>query len=133
MRFHFVDNTRGEPSFWKRDEVSDFKITVRTPEDRPLRRVIEGRALLEHGEVRGFDARVLGHLDLDPTTDTLTAAEIVVLGDHWGSGTYTAGARPGRTPLGIAFSLADVEKDPAARIPPQGSSWLDGYFRADRH
>ncbi len=63
---------------------------------------------------------------------TLSDVKIVALGDHWGSGTFTGGARPGRTPLGIAISLADMEKDPAAKVPPQGSGWLDGYLEADR-
>lgn len=131
MRFHFLDNTRGEPNRWERDEISEYKLTVRTPEGKPLRRIIEGHALLEHGEERGFDARVLGYLDLSPEGAELDALKIVVLGDHWGSGTFTRGARPGRTPMGIAFSLA-AEDDPARRIPPQGSNWLEGYFEADR-
>jgi len=132
MRFHLIDNTRGEPSLWERDDVRKFKITLRTPEGKPQRRIIEGSVLLEHGEERGFDAKLLGYLDIDPKVDTLTGLKLVALGDHWGSGTYTAGARPGRTPLGIAFSLADVDKDPAAKVPPQGSGWLQGYFEADR-
>ena len=132
MRFHLVDNTRGEPSFWSRDDVRKFELTLRTPVGEPQRRLLEGRVLLQHGEERGFEAKLLGHLDIDPQSDTLTAVRIVALGDHWGSGTFTAGARPGRSPLGIAISLADVQADPAARVPPQGSGWMDGYLEADR-
>jgi len=132
MRFHLLDNTRGEPSFWSRKDVSEFTLTVRTPKGKPLRRTIEGRVLLEHGEERGYDVKLLGHIDLAATGNTLTDVQIVALGDHWGRGTYTPGARPGRTPMGIAFSLSDMEKDPAAKVPPQGSNWLDGYFQADR-
>jgi hypothetical protein len=133
MRFHCIDNTRGEPSLWQRGDVKDYKITVRTPPENPLRRVIEGHFLLEADGDRGFEAKLLGYFDLDTKGSTLAAAKLVVLGDHWGSGTYTGGARPGRTPLGIAFSLTDAENDPAASVPPQGSGWLDGYFGADRH
>ncbi|MGI9240692.1 MAG: hypothetical protein ACR2RV_07820 [Verrucomicrobiales bacterium] len=133
IRFHLLDNTRGEPNFWGRDDISKFEFTVRAPDDKPLRRLIEGRVLLEHADDRGFDAKVLGYLDLDPEADRLTAAEIVAVGDHWGSGTYTRGARPGRSPLGIAFSLADMENDPGAKVPPQGSGWLEAYLNADRH
>lgn len=132
MRYHLVDNTRGEPNSWGREEVKKYQLTIRTPAGKPQRRILEGAVLLEHGESRGFDAKLLGYFDLDPKHDTLTAVQIVVLGDHWGSGTYTGGARAGRTPLGIAFSLADVEKDPAARVPPHGSGWLDGYWDAER-
>ena len=132
MRYHFTDNTRGEPNSWKREDVKNYQITIRTPQGKPLRRIIEGTVLLEHGKVRGFDAKLIGYVDLDPKAPTLSAVKIVVLGDHWGSGTYTAGARPGRTPMGIAFSLAG-EKDPTKNVPPQSSGWLQGYLEADRH
>lgn len=133
IRFHLLDNTRGEPNYWGRDDISKFEITLRTPKDRPLRRLIEGRVLLEHADVRGFDVKVLGFVDIDPEADRLTGVEIVAVGDHWGSGTYTRGARPGRSPLGVAFTLADMDGDPGAKVPPQGSGWLEGYFNADRH
>ena len=133
MRYHFTDNTRGEPNSWSRDDIKEYKLAVRTPTGKPNRRILEGAVSFEHGEKRGFDAKVLGHFDIDPQDDVLTEVKIVVIGDHWGSGTYTPGARPGKTPLGIAISLADVENDPAARVPPHGSGWLDGYLRADRH
>jgi hypothetical protein len=132
MRFHLIDNTRGEPPFWNRDDISDYQMTLRTPVGKPNRRVLEGHALLKHGSDRGFDVKVLGYFDLHPERDKLIEVKVAALGSHWGSGKFTSGARPGPTPLGIAFSLADMEKDPAAKVPPQGSHWLDGYLEADR-
>jgi hypothetical protein len=132
LRYHFVDNTRGEPSLWSRESISNYKITLRTPKEKPQRRLIEGRFLIEDGGERGFEAKILGWIDIDPKADALSDVKLMVLGDHWGSGNYTRGARPGKTPLGIAISLADVKNDSAATIPPQGSGWLDGYWDADR-
>lgn len=66
MRFHLVDNTRGEPDFWSRQDVREYQLSLRTPPGEPLRRVIEGHVLLENGKGRGFEAKVLGQLDIAP-------------------------------------------------------------------
>ena len=52
---------------------------------------------------------------------------LVALGDHWGEGQYTRGARPGRQPLGVAFELTKGEA-PADRVPPQGARMAQTYF-----
>jgi hypothetical protein len=51
----------------------------------------------------------------------------VALGNHWGQGTYTRGARAGRTPLGVAFELvpADVSTN---LVPPQGARDWQEYL-----
>ncbi|NDH06672.1 hypothetical protein EBX93_12255, partial [bacterium] len=67
----------------------------------------------------------------DPIKRTISKFNIVVIGDHWGEGSYTGGARPGRSPLGIAFELADPAK-PADRVPPQAIREFSGYFDAVR-
>ena len=56
---------------------------------------------------------------------------LVALGEHWGEGTFTGGARPGRSPLGVAFELAD-DHSASNVIPPQGARELDGYFGGSR-
>ena len=53
--------------------------------------------------------------------------DVVALGRHWGDGTFTPGARPGRTPLGIAVEL--VPADVAANlVPPQGAGQWEEYL-----
>jgi hypothetical protein len=56
--------------------------------------------------------------------------DIVALGDFWGGGTYTPGARKGRTPLGIAFELAG--RSPADRVPPQGMRDVFEYLPREK-
>ena len=80
---------------------------------------------------RGFDVKTLGKIETDGKGNA-TRFDLVALGDHWGEGTYTRGARPGKNPLGIAFSLVP-EKDRAGRVRPQASRWLKGYWEADLH
>jgi hypothetical protein len=77
---------------------------------------------------RGYDARLLGHIELDRTKPAVKQFDVVALGDHWGESTYTRGARPGKTPFGIAFQLADG-KQAADAVPPQAAREWTGYLR----
>lgn len=133
-RFHLLDNTRGEPPMWTKDEVrrSDVTLTVTevTPERVRLR--LEGSALLSTDAdadraKRGYDVRLRGHVGYDRAKKALDRFDVVALGEHWGEGTYTRDARPGRTPLGVAFELA-AKDDASARVPPQAARDLGEYL-----
>lgn len=135
-RFHLIDNTRGEPPQWERKHVhtAQMKLIVEETSGKKTRLRVEGRFLIASGAdpttaERGFDAHVLGFIDAD--NGKVTRFDMVVVGDHWGSGTFTGGARPGRTPLGVAFSLA-AGNSPADQVPPQGSRFLRGYYEAEK-
>jgi len=134
LRFHLMDNTRGEPPHWTREEIRSQKMTLTVEEitDTILRLRLDGSALLATQADpakadRGFDVRLLGHLTYDVAKKAITRFDVVAVGDHWGEGTYTRGARPGRQPLGIAFELASG-KSPADLVPPQGARDLQGYL-----
>jgi hypothetical protein len=136
-RFHLLDNTRGEPPAWGRKEVRSAKLTstVEDVSDRTVTLRLDGSVLLATGAdpakaARGFDVSLLGRVRYDVKKQVIDRFDAVALGEHWGEGTYTRGARPGRTPLGIAFELASGESA-ADRVPPQGARNLRGYLRAD--
>jgi hypothetical protein len=137
-RFHLIDNTRGEPPLWEREQVrtARMKWLVEEVGARLVRLRIEGEFLLATAAEsaradRGFDARLLGFLEYGREDGKITRLDMVAIGEHWGSGPYTRGARPGRTPLGVAFSLAAGDR-PADRVPPQGSRELRRYYQADK-
>lgn len=135
LRFHLVDNTRGEPPIWNRGDIRKREITARIESagDSTVRIQIDGAALLataaDPGKAdRGFDAAILGCVEYQPREQRITRFDLVAVGDHWGSGTYTRRrARPGKTPLGIAFELTDG-KSAADRIAPQAARDINGYF-----
>jgi hypothetical protein len=138
LRFHLVDNTRGEPSHWARDQVLSrrLNLTVEDVTDGRLRLRLEGAALLAtkadpFKAERGFDARLQGHLAYDRQKKAFTRIDILAIGDHWGRSTYTPGNRPGRKPLGVAFELATGDKH-ADGVPPQGARELANYFGRNR-
>jgi hypothetical protein len=137
VRFHLIDNTRGEPPMWRTEEVRqcDLKLTVteRTPENVHLK--LAGSVLLASGADsgkadRGFDAQLLGYIHYNCTKQAIDRCDIVAVGDHWGNSSLTRNSRPGRMPLGVVFELARGDA-PADRVPPQAARELN-YLKTGR-
>ena len=137
-RFHLMDNTRGEPPMWTKPQVRSLKLKLVAVavKEADVRLKLTGTILLStqadtKQAERGYDVALLGDIRYDPKTRKMTRFDVVALGDHWGAGPFTKGARPGRTPLGVALELADPEKA-ADRVPPQAARESNAYFRAER-
>jgi hypothetical protein len=134
LRFHLVDNTRGEPPFWRHGDIRsrNLELTVEDVTEAKVRLRLEGAVQLatdgnSNRADRGFEARLLGYLDYDRRRQAFDRMDIVALGDHWGEGTFTKGARPGRSPLGIVFELA-ADNAASDLAPPQGAREIDEYL-----
>lgn len=124
-RFHLNDNTRGEPNFWKADDLrqNEWALTITKVSDAGVELRLDGRIQLATkpdptDADRGYSAKARGHLRWLPVKGTFDQFDVAVVGDHWGEGTFTKGAREGRSLLGFAFTLADPTK-PGETIPPQ--------------
>jgi hypothetical protein len=126
LRFHLVDNVRGEPPMWARDEIRDADLTLTVEDSTTGRLKLEGSAKLRHAADRGHDARLQGFLTYDRARERFSRFDLLAWGEFWGEGTYTKGAPKGKFPLVIAGSLAGTA--PGDRIPPQGSRDLNGYL-----
>ena len=121
-RFHFVDNTRGEPPMWSPEEVRKWQFQI----DENGKLVGSVHLETDAGD-REFRADILGYVEV--SGGMVTRFDLVAKGPFRGEGRYTRGAPAGEFPLAIAFTLADGT-DMADPIPPQGSrGWLDGYIR----
>ena len=136
-RFHLVDNTRGEPPHWQRSEVRELELHV-SPLPGPSPRSsgnsfrVRGRFHLETKDRRrGYEGELDGFIRTGPGGNTLEL-HLVAVGDHWGEGPYTRGARPGKKPLAVVFTLAERTRT-EDQIPPQAARWEKGYWEADRH
>jgi hypothetical protein len=133
LRFHLIDNTRGEPPMWRREDIRsrDLKLTVTAASPEKVNLQLSGTALLANGPdaataKNGFDARLFGELRWNRKAQQFERFDIVAIGEHWGEGTFTGGARPGRQPLAIAFELAG--NNPVDRVPPQAARQIGEYF-----
>lgn len=120
-RFHLVDNTRGEPPMWKKQEIRQLKITF---DGMTLR----GSVHLETDDgKRGYVAQLMGKIEL--RSGKIVRFDMVADGNFWGQGPYSRNAPLGRFPLAVGFRLADGT-DAADQGPPQGSrGWVQGYIR----
>jgi len=129
IRFHLVDSTRGEPPMWNLNEMKSYEMTIYQMKDGGFR--INGKVLLEAEGKRGFSANLSGEIRVYSKSGRPSKFEILALGEHWGEGTFTRGARKGKSPLGIAFRLA-ADDAPGRAVPPQASSWEKGYYEAEK-
>ncbi|MDE0863727.1 MAG: hypothetical protein OSA98_08060 [Rubripirellula sp.] len=120
-RFHLVDNTRGEPPMWKKDEIRQMDLNLKDG-------VLTGTVRLETEDgKRGYEASLRGRVLSE--SGKVKQFELVALGEFFGEGTYTRNAPEGRFPLAVTFQLADGN-DIADDVAPQGArGWLDGYLR----
>ena len=121
LRFHFVDNTRGEPPMWEESEILKSDLML---DDGKITGSIQ---LANKKRNREFRADVLGFVDTED--GHVSRFDLLAKGQFQGEGRYTRGAPKGKFPLAIAFTLADGS-DIADTVPPQGSrGWLDGYIQ----
>jgi hypothetical protein len=130
LRFHLVDNVRGEPDSWSPGDIREADLTLRVEDANAGRLLLEGTARMQQGEKRGYEARIQGYLTYNRGQDRLARLDLLAWGEAWGEGTYTRGAPPGRFPLVIAASLAG--NTGADRVPPQASRDLNGYLDTGR-
>src|SRR5262245_13182747 len=137
VQFHLVDNTRGEPPFWTREQVRRAKLTLTvvraTADGIELR--LDGDALLATDADtaradRGYDVKLRGELRYLPTKQSIDRFDIAAIGEHWGEGTFTRGSRPGRSLVGVAFGPV-VGDRPSERVPPQAAREVNRYFGKD--
>jgi hypothetical protein len=121
VRFHLIDNTRGEPPLWRADEVKRLDLSLK---DGKLR----GSVLLEtkKGD-RGYRADLYGVVTADG--GKVTRLDLVAQGEYWGEGTYTRGAPPGRFPFTVAFRLAAGSSAADRVLPGAARGNLKGYLR----
>jgi hypothetical protein len=121
---HLIDNTRGEPPRWRRDEIREMKLTL----DRGR---ITGSVHLEtRAGDRGYRAQMLGFTQ---TKDhRVTRFDLVAKGLCWGEGAYNQGAPKGKFPFAVAFTLAGG-KGKVVEVPPGGARGnLKGYLGTRR-
>jgi hypothetical protein len=131
--YHLVNNTRGEPILWRREEIRAKRYTLtviaQTPTAIDLR--LEGEALLasdaDLGKAdRGYEVRLVGNLRYLPAAKTFDRFDIAAVGSHWGEAFHAGVARPGKSLLGVSFELAGDR--PGDKVAPQGIRDRDEYF-----
>jgi hypothetical protein len=134
LRFHLTDNTRGEPPMWRREDIRSLQMALTVEEVTPavVQLRLDGSALLATDAdaskaARGFDVRLAGQIRYDRAKKVIDRFDVVAVGEHWGQGPFTGGARAGRQPLGVAFELASGDSA-ADLVPPQAARDINAYL-----
>jgi len=121
VRYHLIDNTRGEPPMWREDEIKKLDLTIKEG------RLVGSVHLETKSGDRGYRADLLGVVETKG--GKVVRFDLLAKGLFWGEGTFTRGAPKGRFPLAVAFTLSEG-KAPADRVPPQGARGnVKGYLR----
>jgi hypothetical protein len=134
-RFHLIDNTRGEPDFWKKTDLHETKMTLTVAKvtDTGVTLNFSGKVLIADNPAptvakRGYECELTGVLVFDTTKQTITAFDVVAIGEHWGCSTFTKiGMRPGKTQYGVALGLPESDA-PKNRVAPQAAREANAYF-----
>lgn len=133
IRFHLLDNTRGEPPAWRRDEIrkQDLALRVTAVSGTEVRLQLEGSVQIADGPdlataKRGYDVQLFGTLHYQRAGARFSRFDIVAVGEHWGESAFTRNARPGRQLLGVSIELAPATE--LSKIPPQFAREWNAYF-----
>ncbi len=112
VRYHLVDNTRGEPPMWRVDEIKKLELTLKDGK-------FVGSVHLETKNAdRGYHADFWGIVE--SKDGKATRFDLLAKGEFWGEGSFTRGAPKGRFPFAAAFAM--IEGDCATnKVPPQAA------------
>jgi hypothetical protein len=123
------------------DQVSDDRVRMRltgfvhTGSDYDAAKATTPNGPLEFG----FETKLDGVLEYDRSREQFTRFDIIAPGEVWGrwgdaNNNSQKVERPGRSPVGFAFELAEGDS-PANRIPPGGHggrALASGYFSTEK-
>jgi hypothetical protein len=120
--YHLVDNTRGEPPWWRREEIRTMDLEIGGDG------LLKGKAHLETAAGdRGFTGEILGFVTVREAK--VTRFDLLAKGEAWGAGRFNGGQPSGKYPIAFAFALSDAKTE-ADRLLPQGACRgnLSNYF-----
>lgn len=122
LRFHLLDNVRGEPDPWSADnvELAQFESpnVDRSEEQTVVSFTGQFRMRANATErlpERGYEGTLEGQITFGPK-GALTDLKILATGEAWGRSRYTPGSPDGRFPLKIAFVNATQPRH--REVPP---------------
>lgn len=126
VRFHLIDNVRGEPDEWQPAEVKTAKFTAQLVgrDSRTKRFAFTGAyAQVTKKTNRGQQGNLQGTFDvIDNKIANFRAFGQAVA---WGESRFTPGAPQGK--FGLVFAMVSTQDQVVQSIPPQ-AVWEDGEY-----
>jgi hypothetical protein len=134
LRFHLVDNVRGEPDFWKPSEIrkADFKASLFGRSNSNMRGLrFEGTYEMQSADgKRGMSGNLEGVIWLtkrssEPKVYVVDSFKAYGEATAWGAGTYTPNPPAGKFPM--VFAIVQVNDAASKVVTPQAATWAGEY------
>lgn len=125
VRFHLLDNVRGEPDMWKGDEIrqADFTAGARQIGSNRLAVSFAGTFNQEtQNKKRGFQGHIKGELEIDKASKQVVRFRAYGEGKAWGVSRFTPNAPRGQFPLVIAMIETN---DAISKVVPPEAIYYD--------
>lgn len=130
VRFHLIDNVRGEPDMWTKDQVvqSDFTVKLLQRSGEVYRYSFQGKFEQKRADgLRWQKGTIRGEFEISTLKNQIMKFRAYSEGEAFGRSKYTANEPAGSFPLVIAMTEADDEL--SRNIPPQAITWGNEYFQ----
>ncbi len=129
VRFHLVDNVRGEPDHWQPAEVRVADFSLKQLEGSGASRLFEFTGIYAASTLngqRGIEGTISGRFSI--ASDVGRIQEFKAFGDAkvWGRSTYTPNPPTGMFP--VVFAFVQVDDEIARSVPPQAIFYGRSYF-----
>ncbi|HSI72312.1 MAG TPA: hypothetical protein VK934_03985 [Fimbriimonas sp.] len=126
VRYHLVDNIRGEPVFWSAQEVKSAAFTV-TPKGKDVFTFSGAYRMATVDNGRGLEGKLDGELRIDAAKMEAKSFKAYGEAKAWGAGPYTPNPPPGKFPL--VFAFVSVNDEMAKATPPQAAAYGDYEYK----
>jgi hypothetical protein len=120
VRFHLIDNVRGEPDMWRDTEIrqADFPASTISNTSQAVTIAFDGHfAQQTKNNKRGLEGSINGIIEIDKSSKKITRFRAIGQGVAWGVSRFTPGAPAGRFPM--QFAMIDTDDAIAKVVPPE--------------
>ncbi len=133
VRYHLIDNVRGEPDMWKGDEIVKSNFSARYVRSTASSKIYELRgdfAQRKKDNKRGSAGNIYGRFEIANNELRITNFRAYAQMQAWGVSRFTPGAPSGTFPMVVA--MVETSDEVSRVVPPQAmSEWPDYYLKPE--
>jgi len=133
VRYHLIDNVRGEPDMWKGDEVAKSNFSAKYIRANATGKTYEFRgefAQRKKDNTRGSQGNIYGRFEVANNQSKITNFRAYAQMEAWGASRFTPGAPSGIFPMAVA--MVETHDEVSKVVPPQAMyEWPDYYLNPE--
>jgi hypothetical protein len=135
VRFHLVDNVRGEPDMWEKKEVKDSTFSARLIKNSGSTKTYEMHGAFKDqtaNNKRGIEGTLEGQFEIATAVEKISHFRAFGQANAWGASTFTPGVPPGT--FHMVMAMVDADDSITKVVPPQAmyADWQEGYLHPER-